>query len=95
MPWLMPSMLSSTDAPVVVKPDIASKNASDNPTALVQNRNGIMPNTENTTHTIAVSRYPSRLPMWMDIGCENRAKAVPVASVSAAVAAKGSQSDSP
>ena len=56
MPWLMPSMLSSTEAPVVVKPDIASKKASGTLTALVQNRKGSMPKMENTTHTMAVSR---------------------------------------
>ncbi|GFI14771.1 hypothetical protein IMSAGC008_02333 [Muribaculaceae bacterium] len=56
MPWLIPSTDSSTEAPVVVKPDIASKKESVMPIGREQNKNGTIPNKENTTHTMAVSR---------------------------------------
>ncbi len=61
MPWLICVTSSSTLAPVVVNPDIASKKASLKLIGILQNMNGSMPNMENTTHTIAVSRKPSRL----------------------------------
>jgi hypothetical protein len=48
-------------APVVVKPDIASKNASLIVKGVSDKINGNIPKTENTTHIIAVNKKPSRL----------------------------------
>ena len=52
-----------TLAPVVVKPDMASKKALDSDSGWRHSMNGTMPKREKTTHTMAVSRKPSRLPM--------------------------------
>ena len=66
MPWLMFSIESSTDAPVVVKPDMDSKKASLTDTGVELKMNGIMPKIEKTIQTIDVSRNPSRLPvLWL------------------------------
>ncbi len=56
MPWLISFTDSITDAPVVVKPDMASKNASVKESGCVQKRKGMRPKRENTTHTSDVSR---------------------------------------
>ncbi len=80
---------------MVVKPDIASKKASVTLMGVVQNIKGSMPKIENTTHTRAVSRKPSRLPMWF---CDDRTRRVrhsPTSSVKPQVRAKQSQSASP
>ena len=62
MPWLHSSTSRITVAPVVVKPDIASKNPSLTLSGVAQIRNGIIPSAEKATHTRAVSRQPSRRP---------------------------------
>ena len=81
-------------APVVVKADMASKNALLSPTGVAQNMNGIMPNSENTIHTEAVSKKPSRLPINVERGLTFH-NPNPAHAVIAAVAAKISQSLSP
>ena len=84
------------EAPVVVNPDIASKKASETLSGLsVISMNGSMPNVEKNTHTMAVSRKPSRLPIDGDVGCMAKAMTEPVASVTAKVIKKAFQSLSP
>ena len=55
----IPSTERSTEHPVVVKPDIASKKASLTLRGLELSINGSIPKRENTTQTDAVSRNPS------------------------------------
>ena len=47
-------------APVVVKPDTVSKNASAKPGIVPENTNGNAPNSEMSTHEIATIIKPSR-----------------------------------
>ena len=61
MPWESDSTDSNTVAPVVVNPDMVSKNASLNVSGVEHMRNGSIPKQENRIHTRAVSRNPSRL----------------------------------
>ena len=56
-------MLLSTVAPVVVNPDMASKNAQLTRLSVPLNRNGSMPTTENKTHVELTIKKPSRRPM--------------------------------
>ena len=79
---------------MVVKPDMASKKASLRGMGLEHVRNGIIPNIENITHTIAVSRKPSRLPVMMDRGLDSIVRMLPVIPVAIAVKKKHRQSDS-
>lgn len=93
-PWLRWSIETMMVAPVVVKPDMASKNASDTDSgSRSMSMNGIMPNSEKTTHTSAVSRKPSRLPID-DVEGRISDSPVPAQMVNPAVMRKSSQSAS-
>ena len=56
IPWPIPSTLGRMDAPVVVNPDTASKNASDIPMGREHSMKGSSPNSDSTIQTEAVSR---------------------------------------
>ena len=96
MPWLRWLTRFMTVAPVVVKPDMASKKASemDNGSCSM-NMKGIMPNAENTIHTMAVSRNPSRLPILVLRGFMPNIIPKPVTKVMPLVTRNGIQSISP
>ena len=93
--WLSAALLSITEAPVVVKPDMASKKASDTLMLISLSMNGIIPNAENTTHTMAVSRNPQRLPISNLLGRTHVVTTIPVATVIAMAHRKASKSSSP
>jgi hypothetical protein len=71
--------------PVVVNPDMVSKNASASFSGVSQSINGIMPNSENTTHTKAVSRNPSRLAIDVCEGFMQKVITTPANKVEAMV----------
>ncbi len=56
------SILFRIEAPVVVNPDIVSKNASVTLVILPLNIYGIMPNTENNNQAVATITEPSLFP---------------------------------
>lgn len=68
-------------APVVENPDIVSKNASVKSRGVEQSVKGINPKNENTTHTSAVSRNPSRFAIDDDDGRIKNVINTPVESV--------------
>ncbi len=68
MPCEKLSIDRSTEAPVVVNPDIDSKKASLSVSGVPHSINGSMPKQENTIHTSDVIRNPSRLPILLWLG---------------------------
>lgn len=84
-----------TVAPVVVNPDMASKNASLAVSGVSQSMNGSMPNSENITQASDASSRPSCRCSSALRGLMPKVVVAPTASVTAMVAAKASQSCSP
>ena len=95
MEWLRLSMSSITDTPVVENPDIDSKNASLTDSCALLIMKGSMPKSEKTTHTKAVSRNPSRLPMLVRDGRTPNVINAPAPAVMPALMANGTRSPSP
>ncbi len=95
---LMPCDRMSTEgytvAPVVENPDMVSKNASVTLNGVEHIMNGSMPNSENTTHTSAVSRKPSRLAIEVLVGRMQNVISTPVTSVTTVLMKNESQSSS-
>ena len=95
MEWLRLSMSSITDTPVVENPDMDSKKASLTESCVLLMMNGSIPKSENTTHTIAVRRNPSRLPMLVRDGRTPNVINAPAPAVIPALTANGIRSPSP
>ena len=70
-----------TEAPVVVNPDIASKKASVTVLSALSKRNGNIPNSENISHTPAVSISPSRRCISVWRGCMPKVISAPEPAV--------------
>ena len=94
IPLLQLSTSRITVAPVVVNPDIASKNASLASNGVSHKMNGNIPNKEKTIHATDASKSPSRRrSIWLR-GCDSQFMAQPVIAVIAITMTKAHASSS-
>jgi hypothetical protein len=95
MPLLQLSTSRITVAPVVVKPDIASKKASLTFKGLEHNMNGNIPKRENITQASDAKSIPPRRFRTLFLGRDRKNSASPVARLAAVEIANALQSLSP
>lgn len=94
-PWLSASTSVRIDAPVVVKPETVSKNASINEGILPLMTNGRAPNSDIPIHDRATIASPSRVYRFLLSLRQKNLRAAPTAAAAAADITKESEQLSP